>query len=54
MIRHSQDCTFEYIDGIRNGCFPLPREEKCPNPYCEFKWICRFDPYRVFGVREET
>ena len=54
MIRHSQDCTFEYIDGIRNGYFPLPREEKCPNPYCEFKRICRFDPYRVFGVREET
>jgi ATP-dependent helicase/DNAse subunit B len=54
MIRHSQDCAFEYIDGIRSGCFPLPREEKCPNPYCEFKRICRFDPYRVFGVREET
>jgi len=54
MIRHSRDCTFAYIDGIRNGSFPLPREEKCPNQYCEFKRICRFDPYRVFEVPEET
>jgi ATP-dependent helicase/nuclease subunit B len=54
MIRHSRDCAFAYIDGIRNGNFPLPREEKCPNPYCEFKRICRFDPYRVFDVQEET
>ena len=54
MIRHSRDCAFVYIDGIRNGCFPLPREEKCPNPYCEFKRICRFDPYRVFQCGEET
>ena len=54
MIRNSQDCTFRYIDGIRNGSFPLPREEECPNPYCEFKRICRFDPYRVFDVLEET
>lgn len=52
-IQHSRDCTFAYIDGIRNGCFPLPREEKCPNQYCEFKRICRFDPYRVFEVPEE-
>ncbi|MDO8871779.1 MAG: PD-(D/E)XK nuclease family protein [Methanoregula sp.] len=54
MIQHSRDCAFEYIDGIRNGRFPLPCEEKCPNLYCEFKRICRFDPYRVFEVREET
>ena len=54
LIRHSQDCAFSYIDGIRNGSFPLPREEKCPNTYCEFKRICRFDPYRVFEVPEET
>ncbi|MEI7856852.1 MAG: PD-(D/E)XK nuclease family protein [Methanomicrobiales archaeon] len=54
MIRHSRDCAFAYIDGIRNGSFPLPREEKCPNPYCDFKRICRFDPYRVFDVQEET
>ncbi len=53
-IRHSQDCAFRYIDGIRNGSFPLPREEECPNKYCEFKRICRFDPYRVFDVQEET
>ena len=54
LIRNSQDCAFEYINGIRNGSFPLPREEKCPNTYCEFKRICRFDPYRVFEVPEET
>ncbi|MDO9033969.1 MAG: PD-(D/E)XK nuclease family protein, partial [Methanoregula sp.] len=54
MIRNSQNCTFAYIDGIRNGSFPLPREEKCPNKYCEFKRICRFDPYRIFEVPEET
>ncbi len=53
-IRNSQDCTFAYIDGIRNGSFPLPLEEECPNPYCEFKRICRFDPYRIFDVHEET
>jgi ATP-dependent helicase/DNAse subunit B len=54
LIRNSQDCAFEYINEIRNGSFPLPREEKCPNGYCEFKRICRFDPYRVFEVPEET
>ncbi|MFA4824789.1 MAG: PD-(D/E)XK nuclease family protein [Methanoregula sp.] len=54
MMQHSRDCAFAYIDGIRNGSFPLPREEKCPNTYCEFKRICRFDPYRVFEVLEET
>jgi len=54
VITHSRECTFAYIDGIRNGCFPLPREEECPNKYCEFKRICRFDPYRVFQCGEET
>jgi ATP-dependent helicase/DNAse subunit B len=54
VITHSRECTFTYIDGIRNGSFPLPREEKCPNPYCEFRRICRFDPYRVFQCGEET
>lgn len=54
MIQHSQDCAFEYINGIQNGNFPLPREEKCLNAYCEFKRICRFDPYRVFEVPEDT
>ncbi|MFA6332258.1 MAG: PD-(D/E)XK nuclease family protein [Methanoregula sp.] len=54
MIRHSRDCTFAYIEGIRNGRFPLPCKEKCQNEYCEFKRICRFDPYRVFPCGEET
>ena len=54
MIRHSRDCAFEYVDGIRNGRFPLPALEKCQNPYCEFKRICRFDPYRVLETGEET
>ncbi|AGB02924.1 PD-(D/E)XK nuclease family protein [Methanoregula formicica] len=53
-IRHSRDCAFAYIEGIRNGRFPLPAEEECPNTYCEFRQICRFDPYRVFQSGEET
>jgi len=54
MIRHARDCTFAYIDGIRTGQFPLPPVEKCPNEYCDFKRICRFDPYRVLETGEET
>lgn len=41
-----------YIRGIRAGEFVLPAEEKCPNPYCEFKTICRFDPSRIFSSTE--
>jgi ATP-dependent helicase/DNAse subunit B len=36
-----------FIREIRAGNFPLPAEEKCKNPYCEFKTICRFDPLRT-------
>lgn len=54
MIRHARDCTFTYINGIRTGRFPLPPVEKCPNEYCDFKRICRFDPYRVLETGEET
>lgn len=54
LIRHCRECTFAYIDGIRAGRFPLPPEEKCPNPYCEFTRICRFDPYRVFQAGGES
>jgi len=54
MIQRSRDCAFEYINGIRNGQFPLPREEECTNKYCEFRRICRFDPYRIFQTGEET
>jgi len=53
MIRHSRDCAFDYVDGIRTGRFPLPALEECKNPYCEFKRVCRFDPYRVFETGEE-
>ena len=53
-LRHSRECAFAYIDGIRNGRFPLPPEEKCLNEYCDFKRICRFDPYRVLETGEET
>lgn len=53
-IQHTLDYAFSYIAGIRSGRFPLPAEEKCPNPYCDFKRICRFDPYRVFQTGEET
>ncbi len=54
MIQHSRECAFAYIDGIRNGRFPLPSGEKCPNEYCDFKRICRFNPYRVLETGEET
>jgi len=53
MIRHSRDCAFDYVDGIRTGRFPLPALEECKNPYCKFKRVCRFDPYRVFETGEE-
>lgn len=54
LLHHSLTCSFAYIDGIRGGLFPLPRSEECPNEYCEFRRICRFDPYRVLSCREET
>ncbi|MFA6363493.1 PD-(D/E)XK nuclease family protein [Methanoregula sp.] len=37
-----------YIREIRAGNFPLQTNEKCGNPYCEFKTVCRFDPLRAF------
>jgi ATP-dependent helicase/DNAse subunit B len=37
-----------FIRQIREGNFPLPVVEKCPNTYCEFKTVCRFDPTRLF------
>ncbi len=52
-IRHALDCAFTCIAGIRSGRFPLPAGEKCPNPYCAFSRICRFDPYRVLEIPEE-
>jgi ATP-dependent helicase/DNAse subunit B len=48
------DYAIEYIQRIRRGEFSLPQEEKCPNEYCEFRRMCRFDPYRVFESEEET
>lgn len=53
-IRHSLASAFEDIEGIRGGKFPLPAQEKCPNEYCEFRQVCRFDPYRVLPIKEET
>ncbi|WP_292368535.1 PD-(D/E)XK nuclease family protein [Methanoregula sp. UBA64] len=49
LLHHSLDCSFSYLDGIRGGRFPLPDREACPNSYCEFRRICRFDPYRVLS-----
>jgi len=54
LLLGSRDYALGYIDGIRNGSFPLPREKECPNPYCDYKRICRFDPYRVFQCMEEN
>ena len=35
------------------GSFSLVQEEKCPNAYCEFRFVCRFDPARVFSLSAE-
>jgi ATP-dependent helicase/DNAse subunit B len=51
-LARSRDFALGYIHRIRLGEFPLPCEEKCPNSYCEFRRICRFDPYRVFNSGE--
>jgi ATP-dependent helicase/nuclease subunit B len=51
-LNQSREFALEYIGRIRKGEFPLPHEEKCPNKYCEFRRICRFDPYRVFDHGE--
>jgi ATP-dependent helicase/DNAse subunit B len=53
LLQGSRDYALEYVDGIRNGSFPLPREKECPNQYCDYKRICRFDPYRIFSCEEE-
>lgn len=53
-LARSCDFALEYTRRIRHGEFPLPNEEKCPNGYCEFRRICRFDPYRVFEYGEVT
>ncbi|HPA09132.1 MAG TPA: PD-(D/E)XK nuclease family protein, partial [Methanoregulaceae archaeon] len=46
LITRSCDFAIGYIRRIREGAFPLPADEHCPNSYCEFRRICRFDPYR--------
>ena len=51
-LNRSREFALEYIGRIRKGEFPLPHEEKCPNNYCEFRRICRFDPYRAFDDEE--
>ncbi|MCU0632511.1 MAG: PD-(D/E)XK nuclease family protein [Methanolinea sp.] len=53
-LGRSRDFALDYIHRIRKGEFPLPHEEKCPNTYCEFRRICRFDPYRIFECEEVT
>lgn len=54
LLSHSLACSFAYRDGIRGGQFPLPKTGECPNEYCEFRQICRFDPYRILSCREES
>lgn len=54
LITRSCDFAIGYIRRIREGAFPLPAEEHCPNSYCEFRRICRFDPYRVSDSGEVT
>ncbi len=54
LLLRSQEFAAEYIRKIRAGAFPLPQKESCPNAYCEFRFICRFDPSRVFSLEEEA
>ena len=51
-LARSCDFALDYIRRIRKGEFPLPPGEKCPNDYCEFRRVCRFDPYRAFESSE--
>jgi ATP-dependent helicase/DNAse subunit B len=53
-LGRSREFALEYIVRIRKGEFSLPHEERCPNTYCEFRRICRFNPYRVFECEEVT
>lgn len=53
-LGRSRDFALDYIHRIRKGEFPLPQEEGCPNRYCEFRRICRFNPYRIFECGEVT
>ncbi|HNX17064.1 MAG TPA: PD-(D/E)XK nuclease family protein [Methanoregula sp.] len=48
MLLNSHAKAAEAIRQIRAGNFPLPVAEKCPNEYCEYKSVCRFDPARLF------
>jgi len=54
LITRSCDFAIGYIRRIRAGAFPFPADEHCPNSYCEFRRICRFDPYRVSDLGEES
>ncbi|MDD1718798.1 MAG: PD-(D/E)XK nuclease family protein, partial [Methanoregulaceae archaeon] len=52
VIGRSRDYALDYIRRIRKGEFPLPHEEECPNAYCGFRRICRFNPFRACGSGE--
>jgi ATP-dependent helicase/nuclease subunit B len=54
VLGHSLGSAAESVRGIRNGIFSLVQEEKCPNAYCEFRFVCRFDPARVFSLNGEV
>ena len=44
LLHHTIESAVESVRGIRSGVFPIVQEEKCPNAYCEFRFICRFKP----------
>ena len=52
ILIRSQFFAGNYIRRIQNGEFSLPHADKCPNPYCDYSSICRFDPFRVFCETE--
>ena len=53
LLKHSIGSAAEYVRRIRSGIFSLVQERKCPNAYCEFRFVCRFDPARVFSLSGE-
>jgi ATP-dependent helicase/DNAse subunit B len=52
LLTRSLEFAVDYIHKIRAGAFPLVAEERCPNRHCEFRFTCRFDPARVFSLKE--
>ena len=42
-----------YLEGIRNGQFPTADSTKKCSDYCNYRFVCRFDPLRLLTGGEE-